>query len=108
MISKISEKSELADVIKAHNELVQELNFLSTKLTTKNFDGQIIENLTLTNGEEKDVSHTLGVVPKFRIILRQEGNGVITDIPSGWIKSSIKIKNNGPDSVTLTLFLVRE
>jgi hypothetical protein len=91
------------------NELIDHVNFLGRNLSLQsNFDGQIVENLTFTAGETKQIPHNLGKVPKFRIILRQEGNGVLSDIPSGWTSSSIKIINNGAVTVTATIMIVRE
>lgn len=91
------------------NELISGFNFLQKKVSlTSNFDGQIIDGIEFAIGEEKVITHKLGVIPKFRIILRQEGNGVISDIPSGWNNFSIKLKNNGAVAVTATIMLVRE
>lgn len=91
------------------NELIERVNFLGRNLSLQsNFDGQIVENLTFTAGETKQIPHSLGKIPKFRIILRQEGNGVISDIPSGWTDKSIKLINNGAVSVTATIMIVRE
>jgi hypothetical protein len=91
------------------NRVVESQNFLKKNFSVRdNFNGQIIENIELTAGEEKVIPHNLGIVPPFRVILRQEGNGVISDIPSGWNKYSIKLKNNGAVTVTVTIWIVRE
>lgn len=91
------------------NELIDQFNLLSHNVSlSSNFDSQIVENITFAAGEEKVIPHKLGIMPRFRIILRQEGNGVISDIPSGWNKYSIKLKNNGSVAVTVTIMVVRE
>lgn len=91
------------------NKLIDQHNFVTKNLSLKgNFNGQIIDNVKFASGEEKIISHSLGIVPRYRIILRQEGNGVISDIPSGWTKNSIKLKNNGTVQVTVSIMLVRE
>lgn len=94
--------------VKTVNNLIDQFNFLAKNISLQsNFNGQVV-TVTIPAGEEKIIPHSLGVIPKYRIILRQEGNGVISDIPSGWTSSSIKLINNGAVSVTVTILLVRE
>lgn len=91
------------------NELINDHNFLSKNLSFQsNFNGQIIENVKFAAGETLTIQHKLGILPRYRIILRQEGNGVLEDIPSGWNNFQIQMKNNGAVSVTATIMLVRE
>lgn len=109
MLSKILKGAEGGDLVDKTNDLIDSFNFLSSKLSLKeNFDGQIIENISFAAGEDKVIPHKLGILPKYRIILRQEGNGVLSDTPSGWNKFQIKVKNNGAVEVTATIMLVRE
>lgn len=91
---------KINEMIDAHNETI-------TKFSLSAFDGQIIQ-LSFSAGEEKLIPHKLGKTPSFRIILRQEGNGVLSDTPSSWNAFQIKIKNNGLVSVTATIMLLRE
>jgi hypothetical protein len=96
------------DLIKELNELIDAFNFLNTRISLKdNFDGDMV-TVTFAAGETKTIPHKLGKVPGGRIIIKQEGNGVLSDIPSGWNANSIKMINNGAVSVTATLFIVRE
>jgi hypothetical protein len=105
----IAQATDQEDVLLRLNELIDQVNFLGRNLSFQsNFDGQIVENLTFVAGETKTIPHSLGKIPKFRIILRQEGNGVLSDIPSGWSTTSIKIINNGAVTVTATIMIVRE
>lgn len=107
--SKLFTQDGLDKVIEKVNELLDNQNSLATKLSLRrNFDGEIIEKIVIPAGVEKDIPHKLGNKPKHRIILNQEGNGVISDIPSGWNQYKIKLKNNGAVSVTLTIMIVRE
>jgi len=104
----LAEESDISTIIKNTNLLIDSFNFLSRYMSFKNnFDGQIID-ISFTAGEEKVISHGLGVKPKHRIILNQEGNGVLSDVPSGWNKFQIKLKNNGAVSVTATVMIVKE
>lgn len=90
------------------NTLIERQNFMSKNLSFQsNFNGQVLD-VTFKAGEVKNITHSLGIVPRYRIILRQEGNGVISDIPSDWTKNSIKLVNNGSVPVTATILIVRE
>lgn len=94
--------------VKDVNDLIEQHNFLSRNLSLQsNFNGQMV-TVSFIAGEEKTIAHSLGIIPAGRIILRQEGNGVIDDIPSDWTKNSIKLRNNGVVSVTATIMIVRE
>ncbi|MBA3755622.1 MAG: hypothetical protein H0X02_05075 [Nitrosomonas sp.] len=108
LIPKIDPNASSESLIKDLNYLIDEFNFLSKFISLKsNFDGHIV-NVSFAAGEDKVVSHKLGVLPRYRIILRQEGNGVISDTPSGWNQYQIQLKNNGAVAVTATIMIVRE
>lgn len=90
------------------NKWVYYFNYLSKYLSfTKNFPGYIVE-LSFAAGETKIISHLLGTKPKYRIILRQEGNGVLSDIPSSWTDKVAVIVNNGAVTVNATIMFLKE
>lgn len=90
------------------NKWLYYFNYLSKYLSfTKNFNGSILE-LSFAAGETKNISHLLGVKPKYRIILRQEGNGVLSDIPSSWTEKVAVIVNNGAVAVNATIMFLKE
>lgn len=90
------------------NELIDQLNFLNKNISvTNNFGGYIFEE-SWEAGETKKVQHFLGVKPQYRIILRQEGNGILSDIPSEWDNKVISILNNGSSTVTATILVLKE
>jgi hypothetical protein len=90
------------------NKLVSGVNHLSKYLSfDKNFPGSTLE-LSFSAGETKTISHLLGVRPKYRIILRQEGNGVLSDIPSSWNDKVAVIVNNGAVTVNATIMFLKE
>lgn len=102
------------ETIQGINKLINHFNFVNKFVSFQsNFDGKIISVTippvtdTATLGVIK-IEHFLGVTPKWRVILRQEGNGVISDIPSGWNENIITIKNNGSEQVKLSLLIARE
>ena len=96
------------EIVKAVNDLISNISFLNKYLSLQsNFECQIIK-VTFAAGETKAIPHKLGIVPQFRIILRSEGNGVLSDIPSGWNTFQIQMKNEGAVPVTATIMIVRE
>lgn len=71
----------------------------------KDLKGDII-NVSLAPNESKLIPHGLRAIPKYRIILRQTGNAVITDIDILWTEFTIGLKNESANAVTLTLKLL--
>lgn len=91
------------------NALVDAYNTQITRISMdSSFNGYLAENIVVSAGATTTVEHFLGVIPKWRIILRQEGNGVISDIPNEWTSKYITIKNNGAEQVTLSMLIARE
>lgn len=104
----IPEDAELSEVIDNYNKYINHFNFFSKAFSLQsNFNGFITE-LTIAASQTVTVEHFLGVIPKWRIILRQTGNGVISDIPEEWNERTVAFYNNGPSTVTFTVFIVRE
>lgn len=107
-IRPLDEKMEPSQIIKYINKLINHFNFVNKFLSFQsNFDGKIV-NVTIDASSTLKIEHFLGVTPKWRVILRQEGNGVISDIPSGWNEKIITLKNNGTEQVKLSLLIARE
>ena len=66
------------------------------------------KSVTIKAGKTIRVDHNLKSVPKYRIIVRQSGNGLITDGEQNtWTDKYITLKNNGAENVTLTVLIVR-
>jgi hypothetical protein len=90
------------------NELIEGVNFLNKNMSlSNNFNGYIFTD-TWTSGQTKKIQHFLGTKPLYRIILRQEGNGVLSDIPSQWDDKVISMINNGASTVTATILVLKE
>jgi hypothetical protein len=93
--------------IRSEEELMDRMN----QLLMDGFDlendlnGEILY-LSLAPNESKIIPHGLRVIPKFRIILRQTGNAVITDIDAAWTEFTIGLKNESANAVTLTIKLL--
>lgn len=108
-IPEVVDGADLEQVINALNVLTNDYNFFVKNVSIDmNFNGQVIENIVFAAGETKTIPHSIGIVPKYRVILRQQGNGVLDDIPSGWNKYSIQMKNNGAVPVTATILVLKE
>jgi hypothetical protein len=96
------------DVIDSINSITNFINFLSKNLSLQSNFNCFIAQVEIPASSELQIQHFLGVVPRYRIILRQQGNGVITDTPSGWTNKVITLYNNGAVTVTATIMIVRE
>lgn len=108
-IYEISDDASLEDIISRTNDLIADYNNFTKFISIQsNFDGYIAENVVIPIASTVKIQHFLGVKPKWRIILRQVGNGVITDIPSEWTDKFITLRNNGAEEVTLSVFIARE
>lgn len=107
-LKEAEKDADLEAIKKALNILIKEFNFLTKCMSlSKNFDGYIA-SVTIPATSNATIQHFLGITPKFRIILRQTGNGVITDVPSGWNDKYITLYNNGAAEVVATILIVRE
>ncbi len=107
-IKDIPKGSDIATVIMYYNELRQVLNFFTKNLSLQsNFNCQVL-SVTVAASATQRVYHRLQFVPRYRIILRQDGNGLITDVSSAWNENYVTFQNNGTDPVTMTVGLFKE
>lgn len=80
--------------------------FISDRFSLdKDVKGEIIV-VSLAANESKIVPHGLRAIPLYRIILRQTGNAVITDVDSEWTDKTIGLLNNSANAVVLTIKLL--
>lgn len=108
-IQEVEDDADLATTVFTLNKLINQYNYLTRSLSIQsNFDGYIAENVVIPSLTEVKIQHFLGITPKWRMILRQVGNGVITDTPSNWNDKVISLYNNGAVEVTATIFIARE
>lgn len=89
------------------NFMVKELNRLIKEFPVSRLNGQILE-VSLPASAEVRVSHSLKTIPKYRLILGQTGNAVITDVKAKWTRDYITLQNNAAVAVTLNLMIIRE
>lgn len=78
----------------------------------ENFESFRVNNLVIKNGQEVAISNQLKTkannsIPISRIIVRQTGNGLVTDGATAWTASLVYLKNNGPDDVTISVIFFK-
>lgn len=101
----IDTPESLEDFKELYNQNISELNFvLSRLLLESNLDADI-KTVTIPSSTTARVNHSLKVKPKYRIILKQVGGGVITDL--NYTANYIELKNNGTTECELTVAIVR-
>lgn len=96
---------DLPELQKAVNDAIVELNYILRSLTLVNLDGDI-RTVTIPANSTLRVSHKLGIKPKYRIILKQEGGGLITD--GAYTNKYIELINNGGSEATIAVIIVKD
>lgn len=64
--------------------------------------GEILTVLLAPN-ETKIMPHGLRTTPLYRLILRQTGNGVVTDVDVAWTEQTVGFKNESANSLVLKI-----
>ena len=93
--------------IPVFNDMVNQLNVVLVKMTFDDNFSKATREVTIPAGVELEIPHNLKVTPKYRIIARQRGDGLITDGEAAWTDTVIYLKNNGAVEVTLTVIILR-
>lgn len=94
-------------------DLVKKLMHGLGKLTFEdNMESFKVQDLEITSGRTASISNKLTFVPSKYIIVSQEGHGIVTkdknpDTGREWDNKSVFLKNNGPDTVTITVIFMR-
>lgn len=78
---------------------------------SENFVSFIAKDIVIASGETASIpngflSQSRGLIPTQRIIVRQVGNGVLTD--GDWTREYVEIKNNGAEEVTASIVFLWE
>lgn len=107
-ITPLRDDADTKDIINSFNLLADRVSFYNKLLTFSNFNGYISSDIIIPANSSATIQHFLGVIPKYRIILKQTGNGVITDVNDEWTTKYITLYNNGAVPVTITVFIARE
>jgi hypothetical protein len=104
---KIENPGDDKAFVENYNVMVDELNKLKNAFPVGKLSGQILD-ASIGAGAEVRISHSLQSTPKYRLLLRQVGNGVITDVNDKWNDKYVTLKNNGLVAVDITVMLIRE
>jgi len=76
------------------------------KLSFKdNFQSFTVEELTIPAGTEVNITNQLGTIPTARLIVRQTGDGLVTD--GVWDLQTVRLFNNGAVDVTITVIFFK-
>jgi hypothetical protein len=76
------------------------------KLSFKdNFQSFTVEELIIPAGAEVSITNQLGTIPTARLIVRQTGNGLVTD--GVWGLQTVRLFNNGAVDVTITVIFFK-
>lgn len=67
----------------------------------ENFQSFLAEDVTIAAGATAEIPNALQVTPNERYIVRQTGDGVITD--GAWDVDTVRLVNNGAVSVTISV-----
>lgn len=97
--------TELDELRVKVNEAIVELNYILRSLTLSNLDGEI-KTVTIPANTTQRVSHRLKFKPKYRIILKQEGGGLILD--GKFTQNYIELENTGGSDANISLIIVKD
>jgi hypothetical protein len=81
------------------NTGLMKLNF------SDNFQAYHTESLDIASGATIQITNPLPFVPQSRLIVKQVGNGLVTD--GAWDRQVLEMINNGPDPVTVSIIFFR-
>ena len=89
-------------------QVVRELsNGLSKLDLNDNFTGWQITSTIAAGAELQLVNQLQSGVPTKMVIVRQTGNGLVTDSGTPWTSDFVYIKNNGSVTVTVTIIFMK-
>lgn len=73
-----------------------------------NMSGHIVEITLPSAGTEVGIRHNLKVTPKYRIILKHKGNGIILDGDTAWNGTTAYFKaSQATENIKATILLMR-
>jgi len=104
---KLSSSSNIAPYLQ--NDLWSWMKDISSGLLrldlVENFQAQRVNNIVIPPGEEVRITNSLPFIPTARIIVRQTGNGLVTD--GVWDIQILRLFNNGAVPVTISVIFFR-
>ena len=79
----------------------------------ENFQSFTVENITIPAGQEIAITNAFrniypGVIPKYRMVVRQKGNAIIVDGPTAWTIDQVFLQNvSGADATNVTVIFFK-
>lgn len=71
----------------------------------ENFQSYRVTGLLIAAGDTVNITNPLPFIPRTRLIVKQTGNGLVTD--GEWTIQVLKLINNGADPVTVSVIFFR-
>lgn len=71
---------------------------------TENFTAFRVDDLTIAAGETATLTNALRAIPVTRLIVRQTGDGLVTD--GVWDINNVRLINNGAVPVTISVIFM--
>lgn len=94
--------------IKVLDKLVTMLEIGLSRLSFKdNFESFEVQDIEITFGTEVTIGNKLTNIPSKYIIVSQTGNGLVTKGDTSWSQQYLYLKNNGPDTVKVSVVFMR-
>ena len=92
----------------SYASMINQLNAFMRSVGLENMQGQVINNISLPANTSVNIPHNLGVVPRYRFILRQNGGSAIIDGDSVWSETLVSLKNSdASNDAIVDIFLIR-
>lgn len=104
-LKEMNAESTLQEVIQTYNANITEINYIMRSLTLSNLDGEI-KTVAIPAGSTVKVSHKLGIIPKYKLLLKQVGGGLIRDVQ--FTAKYIELENIGIVDATVTVIIVKD
>ena len=98
-----------ADLFSWMKDLQVGLQKLSFK---ENFDSFLVEGIVIPINVEVSIPNQLknksqNMIPSSRMIVRQQGYGIVTDGPTPWSENILYLFNNGPQDTTINVIFFK-
>jgi hypothetical protein len=90
-----------------YNLTIDDLNaYFQTLSLSKHFDSQLLEDIEIPASTTVRIEHRLEAIPKYKIIVKQSGGGLITD--GDYAQNYIELINNGASTATISVIIFKE
>ena len=94
--------------IKSLSKLITMLEIGFSRLSlADNFESFEVQDVEITSGSEITIGNKLTTIPTKYILTGQIGHGVISKGDTQWTAKYLYIKNNGPDTVKVSVVFMR-